>query len=70
MMKTAKVYFSRTITPGKVIELYEAAGRKLTGRLALKVHSGEAGNQNFLRPAFWEPVVRYTDGRIVECNTA
>ena len=70
MMKTAKVYFSRTITPEKVIELYEAAGRKLTGRLALKVHSGEAGNQNFLRPAFWEPVVRYTGGRIVECNTA
>ncbi len=69
-MFKSRVYFSREITPGNVIKLYEAAGRKLPGKLALKVHSGEAGNQNYLRPAFWEPVVRYTGGRIVECNTA
>ena len=69
-MSKSKVFFSRSITPENVIKIYEATGRKLTGKLALKVHSGEAGNQNYLRPAFWEPVVRFTDGRIVECNTA
>ncbi|MGM9661486.1 MAG: DUF362 domain-containing protein [Oscillospiraceae bacterium] len=66
----SKVYFSRTITPEKVLELYERLGRELPGRVAVKVHSGESGNQNFLRPAFWEPVVRRVGGTVVECNTA
>lgn len=66
----AKVYFTRTITPEKVIELYELAGKKLTGNIAIKLHSGEKGNQNFLRPEFWKPVIDHVGGTVVECNTA
>ncbi len=64
------VYFTKTITPEKVLELYKLAGRELTGNIAIKVHSGEVGNQNFLTPDFWKPVVDYVGGTIVECNTA
>lgn len=49
----AKVYFSREITPEKVLELYKMAGKELTGNVAIKLHSGEEGNQNFLKPDFW-----------------
>ncbi len=66
----SKVYFSRTITPEKVLEMYKALGKELTGRVAVKVHSGEVGNQNFLRPDFWKPVIDYVGGTVVECNTA
>ncbi len=65
-----KVYFSRTITPEKVLELYRLLNKELPGRVAVKVHSGEAGNQNFLRPDFWRPVVDFVKGTAVECNTA
>ena len=64
------VYFSRDISPEKVVELYKAAGAELPGRVAVKVHSGEKGNQNFLHPEFWEPMVKLMDGTVVECNTA
>ena len=64
------VYFSRTITADKVLELYKMLGKELRGNVAVKVHSGEVGNQNFLRPNFWKPVVDYVGGTIVECNTA
>lgn len=66
----SKVYFSRTITAEKVLELYQLLGKELTGNVAIKVHSGEKGNQNFLRPAFWKPVVAHVGGTIAECNTA
>lgn len=66
----SKVYFSRTITPEKVLELYEKLGVRLPGKVAVKVHSGEVGNQNFLRPEFWKPVIEAVDGTVVECNTA
>ncbi len=66
----SKVYFSRDISPEKVVELYKAAGAELPGRVAVKVHSGEKGNQNFLHPEFWEPMVKLMDGTVVECNTA
>ena len=66
----SKVYFSRTITPEKVLELYKMSGKELTGRVAVKLHSGEVGNQNFLRPDFWKPIIEYTGGVVVECNTA
>ena len=66
----SKVYFSRTITPEKVLELYQLLGKELTGNVAIKVHSGEAGNQNFLRPDFWKPVVDHVGGTVVECTTA
>ena len=65
-----KVYFSRTITPEKVLELYKMVGVELPGKVAVKVHSGEKGNQNFLKPEFWKPMVEYVSGTVVECNTA
>ena len=68
-MKT-RVYFSRTITPEKVLELYKMLGKELTGKVAIKVHSGEKGNQNFLRPDFWKSVIDHVGGTVVECNTA
>jgi len=67
---SAKVYFSRTITPEKVLELYRLAGKELKGRVAIKVHSGEKGNQNFLTPEFWKPMIDAVGGTVVECNTA
>ena len=66
----SKVYFSKDITPEKVVEMYRALGVELPGKVAVKVHSGEKGNQNFLRPDFWKPMVETVDGTIVECNTA
>ncbi len=69
-MEKAKVYFTKKITPEKVIEMYRALDRPLTGRVAVKVHSGEAGNQNFLHPEFMRPMVEYVKGTVVECNTA
>ena len=66
----SKVFFSREITPEKVVELYRLAGRKLSGKVAVKLHSGEEGNQNFLKPEFWKPMVEYVNGTVVECNTA
>ncbi len=67
---SAKVYFSREITPESVLNLYKKLGKHLPGNVALKVHSGEPGNQNFLRPEFWKPVADYVGGNVVECNTA
>jgi hypothetical protein len=68
-MKT-KVYFSREITPEKVVELYDMLGVELEGKVAVKLHSGEVGNQNFLKPDFWKPMVERVKGTVVECNTA
>ena len=67
---SAKVYFSKTITGEKVLELYKLLNTKLDGRVAVKVHSGEKGNQNFLRPVFWKPIIDFVGGTVVECNTA
>ena len=67
---SAKVYFSRTISPEKVLELYKMVDKKLPGNVAIKLHSGEKGNQNFLGPDFWKPVIEYVGGTVVECNTA
>ncbi len=66
----AKVYFTRTITPEKMVVLYDLLGPAWEGKTAIKLHSGEAGNQNFLRPEFFEPIVRHVGGTVVECNTA
>ena len=66
----SKVFFSREITPEKVVEMYQLAGKELSGKVAVKLHSGEEGNQNFLRPEFWKPMIEYIDGTVVECNTA
>jgi len=67
---SAKVYFSPTITAEKVLDLYKLVGKELEGNVAIKVHSGEKGNQNFLKPYFWKPVIDYVKGTVTECNTA
>lgn len=69
-MEKAKVYFTKEITPEAVIKMYKALGKELPGKVAVKVHSGEKGNQNYLRPEFMRPMVETVNGTIVECNTA
>lgn len=66
----ATVYFSRNISPENILKLYKMVGKNLPGNVAIKIHSGEKGNQNFLGPDFWRPVINYVGGTVVECNTA
>jgi hypothetical protein len=74
----SKVFFTKKITPETVVDMYKGlcdglraeCDVKLPGRVAVKVHSGEVGNQNFLRPSFWKPMIDMVHGTIVECNTA
>lgn len=66
----SKVLFTCTISPEMVLTMYEELGKELTGHIAIKLHSGEEGNQNFLTPEFWAPIIRHLDGTVVECNTA
>lgn len=66
----SKVYFTRIITPEKVLEMYEVLGKELIGKIAVKLHSGEEGNQNFLKPDFWRSIIDKLNGTVVECNTA
>ena len=65
-----RVLFSKEISPEKVLEVYRALGIDLPGKVAVKLHSGEKGNQNFLRPDFWKPMIEAVQGTVVECNTA
>ena len=69
-MEKAKVYFTKEITPESVVRLYDTLGVKLNGNVAVKLHSGEEGNQNYLRPEFVENIVKHVNGTVVECNTA
>lgn len=69
-MEKAKVYFTKEITPETVVKMYNLLGVQLPGKVAVKVHSGEEGNQNYLRPAFMRPMVEHVKGTVVECNTA
>ena len=66
----SKVYFTKTLSPEKVLDLYKLLDKKLDGKVAIKLHSGEVGNQNFLKPDFWKPIIDYVNGTVVECNTA
>lgn len=66
----SKVYFTREITPEKVLEIYEKLNIELPGNIAIKLHSGEQGNQNFLKPDFWKVIIDKLQGTVVECNTA
>lgn len=66
----SKVYFSKNISPEKVLEMFQLIHKPLEGSVAIKVHSGEKGNQNFLRPDFWKPLIDHVGGTVVECNTA
>lgn len=69
-MDKSKVYFMKEITPEAMIKMYDALSITLPGNVAVKLHSGEVGNQNFIRPPFLKPVIDYVHGTIVECNTA
>lgn len=66
----SKVLFTKSITPENVLKMYELLGKELKGNIAIKLHSGEVGNQNFLTPEFWKPIIDEVKGTVVECNTA
>ncbi len=69
-MSKPKVYFISDITPEAVLSIYQNLGIDLPGKVAVKLHSGEVGNQNFIKPSFWKQMIDYVNGTIVECNTA
>ena len=69
-MEKAKVYFIKEITEDNVVKIYETLNKELKGRVAVKVHSGEEGNQNYLRPEFMKKIIERVNGTVVECNTA
>ena len=69
-MEKAKVYFTKEITPESLIKIYEAVGKELTGKVAVKISTGEPGGHNFLNPNLIKNLVQKLDGTIVECNTA
>lgn len=64
-MNKPKVYFSKNISPENVLNMYKVLGRNLVGNIAVKVHSGEKGNQNFLGPEFMKPVIEHVNGTVV-----
>lgn len=66
----SKVYYCEKVSPEKLVEMYKLLGKELTGSVAVKVHSGEEGNQNYLKPEFMKPIIDYVNGTVVECNTA
>ncbi|OPZ34232.1 MAG: hypothetical protein BWY98_01154 [Tenericutes bacterium ADurb.BinA155] len=66
----SKVYFTKELTPEAVVKMYDVLGVKLPGKVAVKLHSGEAGNQNFLGPIWVKPLVKHLNATVVECNTA
>lgn len=66
----SKVYFSKDLSSETILKLYKELGVTLEGNVAVKVHSGEAGNQNFLRPEYFKEIIDYVNGTVVECNTA
>lgn len=69
-MEKAKVYFTKKITPESLVEIYKKLGAELTGKVAVKLHSGEDGNQNYVKPEFVKQIIDYVGGTVVECNTA
>ena len=69
-MAKSTVYFTNELTPEAVVKMYRQLGIELPGKVAVKVHSGEDGNQNYLHPEFMKPVIDAVNGTVVECNTA
>ena len=69
-MEKSKVYYTKEITPESLVKIYEKLGVNLKGKVAVKLHSGEEGNQNYLRPEFARAIVEKVNGTVVECNTA
>ena len=66
----SKVYFTRVLEPSSLIKLYKELGVELPGNVAVKLHSGEKGNQNYLKPEFVKEIIDHVNGTVVECNTA
>lgn len=66
----SKVYFTRRTDPDALLMLYKKLGVNLNGKVAVKLHSGEKGNQNYVRPEFVKPIIEHVCGTVVECNTA
>lgn len=69
-MKKAKVFFTKEISPESLVKIYDAVGVSLKGNVAVKLHSGEEGNQNYVKPEFVKKIIDYVKGTVVECNTA
>ena len=69
-MEKSKVYFTKESTPESVVKMYETLEVNLPGKVAVKLHSGEQGNQNYIRPEFVKAIVEKVNGTVVECNTA
>ena len=69
-MNKSKVYFTKEITSQKLVDMYKILNKELKGKIAVKVHSGEKGNQNYLHPEFLKELIEYVNGTVVECNTA
>ncbi|MDO5393319.1 MAG: DUF362 domain-containing protein [Mycoplasmatota bacterium] len=69
-MEKAKVYFTKEVSPESIVKMYEKLGVVLPGKVAVKLHSGEEGNQNYMKPEFVKAIVDKVDGVVVECNTA
>ena len=67
---SSKVYFTTNLTGEAVVKLYKALSKSLEGNVAIKLHSGEPGNQNFIQADFWKPIIDMVGGTVVECNTA
>lgn len=70
MTEKAKVYFIKDITPENIVKIYDALKIELPGKVAVKLHSGEEGNQNYMKPEFVKPMIDHVQGTVVECNTA
>lgn len=69
-MEKSKVYFTSEVSNDSLVKMYEALGVNLPGKVAVKLHSGEQGNKNYLRPEFVKNLVERVNGTVVECNTA
>lgn len=69
-MEKAKVFFIKDITPENIVKIYDALQIELPGKVAVKLHSGEEGNQNYMKPEFVKPMIDRVQGTVVECNTA
>lgn len=69
-MGKSKVYFTKKITPQSLVQIYKKLGIELKGNVAVKLHSGEEGNQNYVKPEFVKEIIDYVGGTVVECNTA
>ena len=69
-MEKSKVYFTKDISSEGLIKIYKKLNKELTGKVAVKLHSGEKGNQNYLKPEFVKDIIEHVKGTVVECNTA